>query len=183
MKKKEDIRENILSLWKKSGKDRTVRIEGTSMKPFIIEGNSITFTSLSNVDDLKIGDIAVFQGESCLIAHRIVDRIRKEGKTWFKEKGDNLFYPAVIPGDVIVGKVVEIDKNGFKIDLTAYYWSFVNRFLGYYWRVLFTVLEFIVNKKKKFLNSKKNHVVSAAYKKISKLLIKLPINFFRSKQL
>ena len=183
MKKKEDIRENILSLWKKSGKDRTVRIEGTSMKPFIKDGNSITFTSLSNWEDLKIGDIAVFHGQSGLIAHRIVGRIKKDGKTWFNEKGDNRFYPTVIPEDVIIGKVTEIDKDDIKIDLTAYNWSCINRFLGYYWVVLFKVLGFIVNKKKKFFNSKKNHVVSTAYRKVSKFLIKLPTNFFRSKQL
>ena len=183
MKEKEDIRENILSLWKKSGKDRTIKIKGTSMKPLIVEGNSITFCTLLNLNDLKTGDIAVFQGETCLIAHRIVDRIRKDGKIWFKEKGDNLFYPTVIPGDVIVGKVVGIDKNGVNIDLTAYYWFCINRFLGCYWKVLFTVLEFIINKKKKFLDSRKTHVVSAAYRRFSKFLVKLPTNFFRSKQL
>jgi len=183
MKEKKDIRENILSLWKKSEKDRTIKIKGTSMKPLIMEGNCITFSPLLNVDDLRIGDIAVFQGPTCLIAHRIVDRIRKDGKTWFKEKGDNRFYPTVIPGDVIVGKVVEIDKNGVNIDLTAYYWSYVNRFLGCYWKVLFTVLEFIINTKKKFLGSKKFHVVAAAYRMVSKFLVKLPTRFFRSKQL
>ena len=81
---------------------------------------------------------------------RIVAKIRKNDKMWFKEKGDNRFYPSIIPDEVIVGKVISIGKNGRKIDLTKNYWPIINRSLGLYWKILFTGLEFIPSPKRIF---------------------------------
>ncbi len=178
MKDKENIKENLIALWKKSEKDRVLKIKGTSMKPLIGEGNTITCRPILDSGNLKIGDIAVF-GRSGIVVHRIVDRIRKDGKTWFKEKGDNSFYPTLISGDVIIGKVVGVNKNDMNIDLTSYQWFLLNRFIGYYWKLLFSVLELFITAKKKLTGQMRFHFVGSAYRKVARLLIKLPTKLFR----
>ena len=179
MKDKENIKENLIALWKKSEKDRVLKIKGTSMKPLIVEGSTITCRPILDSGNLKIGDIAVF-GRSGIVVHRIVDRIRKDGKTWFKEKGDNSFFPTLITSDAIIGKVIGVNKNDMNIDLTRYRWFFLNRFIGYYWKTLFTGLEVMITVKNKIAGQMKFHFVGPTFRKISRLLIKLPTKLFRS---
>jgi len=173
MSKKKAIRQNILSLWKQCGKERCVKIEGSSMRPLITRGSSIRFIPVSDPEMIRIGDIAVFQRGTCIIAHRIVGRIKKDGDLWFKEKGDNRFYPDSIGGDAIIGRVTGILQNGVCTDLTAARWICVNRLLGYYWKYLFAVMG-CITRARRLLFAGRNAYLSGLYTRAVRWLLKLP---------
>ncbi|MEI6126168.1 MAG: S24/S26 family peptidase [Pseudomonadota bacterium] len=174
------IRDNVLQLWKKGEKQRTIKIKGTSMKPLIEEGNSITFCPLPDMNNLTIGDIAVFQRGLGLIAHRIVGKTRADNGFFFMEKGDNTFYPQAVSGNDILGMVIKINTDECSIDLTTWYWIAINRLLGYYWRTLFLVLSLFLKVKKSLFGAKQLYV-SSAYKKTLQFFVKLPTFFLRLK--
>ncbi len=181
MNDKEKIRENILSLWGKEEKERTITVQGTSMIPLIKEGDSITFRPLFKLEKIKIGDIAVFNLRSSLVVHRIVDRICREGKIWFREKGDNNFLPSVVPEKAVLGKVVRIGKKSFCIHLTSLFWTIANSLMGWYWKIFFMVLGFTVKTKKKYFYKNKTNYAASLNKKILHFLIRLPLKLFRPK--
>jgi signal peptidase I len=168
---------NIQSLWMKAGKEKTIMAHGTSMQPFIQDGDLITFKPLIQGEHIRIGDIAVFTGHSSLIAHRIIDRVQINGKTWFKEKGDNNYYSTVIPDDVILGKVAAIydESKILKVLLYSRYWTIANSLLGFYWKVLFSLIEVVVEIKKRSFYLRKIHFFSEWNKKIIRFLVRLPV--------
>ena len=175
------LKNQILYLWKKGNKERTIIVQGQSMKPLIQDGNYITFRPLKNGEKVKFGDIAVFTSKSGLIAHRIVDRISIDDKVWFREKGDNNFYPSVIREDAVLGKVVKIKKKNFSINLAKWHWFFINRIFGYYWKVLFGILELFIKNKNNIFYTQQMKVPSVKRKKLLQFIIGLPVKFFRSR--
>ena len=84
---------------------------GTSMSPFIRDGDQITITSLSNRNP-RMGDVIVFltpENEDLLV-HRVIG---KEGSKWLA-KGDNTGDrdDGLIPIDRILGRVINVNHNG-----------------------------------------------------------------------
>lgn len=182
MKNRDALRKHVLAFWKAGEKERTIQVQGSSMRPFIEQGNAISFTP-SAAFDLHIGDIAVFEDQGMLIAHRIVDRIFQDNRIWFKEKGDNRFYPTLVTEDKMIGKVTRIAKQEIVLDLTKNYWIFINRLLGYYWKVLFTLLDFFPKARTKLLNVEDTDFVTKVFRRLIYILIKLPVRLFRSRQI
>jgi signal peptidase I len=135
------MRDAILACWKTSTKDRTLAIRGTSMRPLIVEGDRIVMEPVQASTTIRPGDIVVFESASGLVAHRIIDRSTRNGRTCYREKGDNRFYPTCIDHAAILGKVVQIQKPRSAILLTAWRWRLLGRVLGIYWKVLFRLLD------------------------------------------
>jgi len=84
--------------------------KGTSMRPFIKNGDVITITPLSG-GPLSLGDVAIFL---CLdtgkaMVHRVVG---KQGDS-FLMKGDNSPHPdGLIPKNGILGRISKVERNG-----------------------------------------------------------------------
>jgi hypothetical protein len=176
----QDIKEQFIELWKKSGQEKIFKIRGTSMLPLIRETDAIGVIPIRQTEQLRIGDIALFQGTAGMVAHRIVDKFSKDNCTYLYEKGDNTaVLPTIISGEKIVGKVVRIYRPGNTIDLTSSLWMITNRSAGYYWYYLNAVFKFLSSSKEKLFGSRKFPHLSSAYSKIYLFLSALPNWIFR----
>ncbi len=180
MPENKTLRSKILSCWQQSDNERDLAISGTSMKPLIAEGDTLTFVPIGDTGRIPIGDIVVFEGEKGLIAHRIVDKMVVDGGLFYKEKGDNRFYPSLIPESVIIGTVCRITGSAGTIDLTSRRWIFLNRLCGNYWRVLFRGLNRLVDVKQCIFGAEPRFM-NTTLKRGVFFLVSLPSRFFRSR--
>ena len=103
------------------------RAPGVSMTPFIRHRESITIKPCSH-QDIKFGDIILYTGfgngprglsyplGDRKIVHRFLGRREVDGELRLFSKGDNNYLcdPPVCPHQVL-GKVVEIQKNGWRL--------------------------------------------------------------------
>ncbi|MFC1592204.1 signal peptidase I [Thermodesulfobacteriota bacterium] len=181
MKQRDDLRGDIVAFWKKSQKVRSIPVQGTSMRPLIHEGDRITCRPLASPRQVQIGDIVLFQSAGGLVAHRIVGKKQQGDEIVFQEKGDNRFYPTCIPGTAIAARIVAVQKAGLSIDLTKWHWTAVNRALGYYWLVLFGLLQAMRHCKKKLLGDRRVPG-SGAYRRCMTAIAKLPTRLMRSRK-
>lgn len=178
---KKKLRKTVLDVWKTGSKERTIRITGTSMKPFIIEGYTVTVCPLHYPQELLIGDIALFARNSALVAHRIIGRYRTAESISFQEKGDNNFYPGTVSGNDIIGKVIKIDTGTGVIDLRRWYWRVTNLLLGCYWKLLFSLLNVLLNTRKALFGQRRLYGADVIYRTLVRFLVKLPTTLFRLK--
>jgi hypothetical protein len=151
------------------------------MLPLIRETYSVGVLPLRDTGELRIGDIALFQWPTGLVAHRIVGKFVKDQKTYLLEKGDAAILPKIIATEMVVGKIVRIYRPGSTINLTSRLWTFINRSVGYYWNYLYILYRIIYIVKKKLLGETKFPHIDAAYQKTYRFLSSLPALLFRHK--
>jgi signal peptidase I len=82
---------------------------GCSMYPVIASGDRIL---VSPPADLKKGDIVLYRSGEVKICHRITGTFRKDGKRWFRTRGDSapVDDPPVAEAQV-AGKVTRIERG------------------------------------------------------------------------
>ncbi len=148
------------------------------MRPLIVSGDTVTFQPRLCAGRITVGDLVVFRLDQTLVVHRIIDCFRRNDVSFFKEKGDNRFFPTVIPSEDIIGRVCAIHKKHATIDLTTRRWMLINTAAGYYWKVLFRLLGAAVYIKKAFFGSHKFPGAAAVVRKIAMVFSKLPTYFF-----
>jgi len=174
-----DVKEQFIELWKESGRERIFKVHGTSMRPLIRDSDNLGVIPLRHAEELRIGDIALFQWPSGMVAHRIVGKFEKDNTTYLYEKGDAALLPQIIGGEKIVGKVVRIYRPGSTVDLTKGFWLLTNRSAGYYWHCLNDVFGFFYKSKLKMFGNKKLPRISSAFSKIYLFFGALPNRMFR----
>ena len=152
------------------------------MFPLIRQTDAIGVLPLRHPEDLRIGDIALFQWPSGMVAHRIVGKFRKDNTTYFYEKGDAAVLPKPIAGELIIGKVVKIYRPARTINLTSRFWLIANRSAGYYWHCLYAGFELTRILKNQLFGVKKYPRINAAYRTVYRFLSALPAMLFRHKQ-
>lgn len=108
--KKEDffcLAETIL----KEGNCIRFRVEGWSMSPSIRDGNIIKVSPV--MDDITPGDIIFYRSEgNTVVVHRVVKKIKKDGKEIIITKGDSASYlDSPISSEQVLGKVVAVKRN------------------------------------------------------------------------
>jgi len=100
-----DIVNLMIHAYKKSTKPFKIKVSGNSMTPVIQDGEYII---VKKSDQLRVGDIILFQYEATkLLVHRIV-KIRK---TAIYTKGDYAVDIEIVDKDSIIGRVSDIVKN------------------------------------------------------------------------
>lgn len=90
-------------------------VGGTSMFPFIIDGDTVSVSPLKNRLP-EIGDVVAFltKGSEDLILHRIIG-VQKDGCV---VKGDARLQPdGIISNDRILGRVIRVERNGRSLRL------------------------------------------------------------------
>lgn len=98
---------------------------GFSMWPFMRQGEKLVIKK-SPVDDLKLGDIILYQANNQLACHRLV----KKNRDFLYTRGDNsLSAPEVITREMFIGKVVGIIKNNRMINLASRRNRLINRLI------------------------------------------------------
>ncbi len=181
MRDLQDIKGQFIDLWKESGKEKVFKIRGTSMQPLIRESDTISVRPILNAADLRIGDIAVFKGTTGIVAHRIVGKFKIDNACYLREKGDYKQAPTVVPAELIIGKVVKIYRPDDTINLSSSLWYIINSVVGHYWQALFVILDLVSAIKTKRLGTTRIPLITAAYLKLTRLLIQLPTIIFRRK--
>jgi hypothetical protein len=176
----QDVKEQFIELWKECGTERIFKVRGTSMRPLIRDSDSLVVIPLRHAEELRIGDIALFQWPSGMVAHRIVGKFSKDNNTYLYEKGDNTgALPTMISAEKIVGKVVRIYRPGSTVDLTKGFWLLTNRSAGYYWHYLSAVFVLFSESKAKLFGARKFPRISLAFSKLYLFLGGLPNRMFR----
>jgi signal peptidase I len=91
---------------------------GTSMGPFIRQGDVVTVRPCS-LSDLAFGDIVLFSaGREMYRVHRIVERFQADGRSLFVTRGDACQdTDSPISPEDILGKVSVVTKGRWTLDL------------------------------------------------------------------
>ena len=158
----EHIKNQYIDFWKVSGGEKVFKTKGTSMLPLIRESCSIGVEPLAQGEELKIGDIALFNRSACFIAHRIIGKVRKDNTLCYTEKGDRGLSVTTISSEHAV-------------------WSTVNSVVGYYWQFLVGSSDLVLRLKKRLLGSRTLPLIGNAYSRLYSFLSKLPTLIFRLK--
>jgi hypothetical protein len=177
----QDVKEQFIAFWKDSGAEKIFKVRGTSMLPLIRDTYTVGVVPLREPEELRIGDIALFQSPTGMVAHRIVGKISKDRRTYLLEKGDTAVVPGIIASELVIGKVVRIHRPGSTINLNSRFWIFVNRSIGYYWQYLYSAFQIIPTIKKKLFGTSSFPRLYAAYQKTYRFLCSLPTLLFRHK--
>lgn len=118
-------------------------VESTSMVPTLNIGDVVIVTGV-NPENIKIGDIIVFNKIVHLpgknyekqlqtpIVHRVIDIIEKGGLRYFKTKGDANPLPDhwYVPEDAVLGKVLCLGNEPFRIPYVGYFSIFFHNIIG-----------------------------------------------------
>lgn len=99
------------------GGELSLRVASGSMQPLIQPGDRVTLKH-ADVDQVKFGDIIVFRQQEVLVVHRVIGRLRIDGRTFFLQKGDSNLAASPVPSDDVLARVVAIGKAGktFRLD-------------------------------------------------------------------
>jgi len=62
-----------------------MRLEGKSMLPFLRSGTLMTVRNC-DIMDIHIGDIVIFKKDGITIAHRVLERIKSDGRFFLRTK-------------------------------------------------------------------------------------------------
>lgn len=103
-----------------------LRVSGASMLPLLRDGDRVEIRPAAP-EDLRRGDLLVFQQGEHLVVHRLVARW---GEAWVA-RGDNLpDRDPPIPPEAVLGKVRRVDGASGLIDLTRGPWPSAQALLG-----------------------------------------------------
>ncbi|MFQ6082430.1 MAG: hypothetical protein ACE5WD_03615 [Candidatus Aminicenantia bacterium] len=76
--------------------------------------------------DIKAGDIVVYTSEERMIAHRFIRKMIKNGKEILLIKGDTFFNCNEVSPENVIGKVIEVERWGIKLNLKKGVGKFIN---------------------------------------------------------
>lgn len=106
-------------------KGNCVRIPtlGRSMFPLI---SNIVLIEPAIAKDITGGDIVVYSVGEKMVAHRLVKKITKRGKEILLTKGDTFVDCSEISPKDVIGKVIEVEKWGVRLNLKRGAGKFIN---------------------------------------------------------
>ena len=87
---------------------------GRSMFPLI---SNIVLIEPATAKNIKCGDIVVYSAGERMIAHRLIRKITKDGKEILLTKGDTFVDCSEVSPENVIGKVIEVEKWGIKLNL------------------------------------------------------------------
>lgn len=93
-------------------KEFELKVSGVSMLPLLDENTRVIVHNV-DPDNIKSGDIILFSSKDCSVIHRVMRRVERGGKLFFKEKGDNNSSMSIVESEKVIGKVVFVE--GFKL--------------------------------------------------------------------
>ncbi|MEW5806237.1 MAG: S24/S26 family peptidase [Acidobacteriota bacterium] len=108
----------ISELFSEAGKGSIVLVSGISMKPILLDGESLLINHEQK--DLRIGDIGVFNRNGMLMVHRVLFRKRSNDGLIYRTKGDWMLYvDPSLKSDCVVGKVSAFTRKNrsYRLDM------------------------------------------------------------------
>jgi Peptidase S24-like len=95
----------------------TLRVRGSSMLPWVKAGD-VAVIRRAGIDDVRCGDVVLFQRESRLFVHRLVEKHGTLRDAQFLAKGDAHPGPdGMIGRELVLGRVVRLHRGDKRIDL------------------------------------------------------------------
>jgi signal peptidase I len=119
----------LLAAYQVQGREQWFKVRGRSMRPLLREGDEIQ-VRFCLPENLRKGDLAVFQEGKILNAHRILDIRKTPSDLFFLEKGDSNPHGGYIPSSRIKGVVQAVRKPGGVIGLNRPFWRWWNRMMA-----------------------------------------------------
>ena len=93
---------------------------GTSMFPFLRKGDLLTIEPVL-MDEIKRGDVVVFESEEKWIAHRVIKIHYNDGLTEFTTRGDaRVSNDPPVRKENYIGIVSYLERNNTCISLTSF---------------------------------------------------------------
>jgi GNAT superfamily N-acetyltransferase len=88
------------------------RAHGSSMAPFIRDGDLLTVAPCDPAD-LSVGDVALYRTQrDRIVAHRVVDKSVRRGEWTLVTQGDARLHPdSPVPGDRLLGRIARIQRG------------------------------------------------------------------------
>ena len=81
----------------------------------------------------SFGDIIVYQRGDRLVAHRVITKRRRRGRTELMTKADQrLSFGSLVDERHVIGKIVNVETNNGTIDLERNIWRIANLIVGAY---------------------------------------------------
>lgn len=103
-----------------------MKLVGKSMLPILKSGTSIAVRK-AEIKDIHIGDIVLFKKGDISIAHRVIKKVKSDGRIFLRAKSDISFSPEpLISDEELIGKVVAFKRLGAKISVD----NFIFRLFG-----------------------------------------------------
>ena len=131
-------------------------VSGRSMLPTIETGEKILIRSVRS-EQIKIGDIVVYETNNKIISHRIVS----SGPLRFMIKGDHELVWRTYNHDCILGKVISIEKHdGCIINLETRTWRIINCIFAIYSLSTGLIYQKLCIIKKNLLKNKNNYFLN-----------------------
>ena len=110
------------------------------MRPAIKAGCKVRVEPV-NCDEIKLGDIIIFEVADNFVIHRIIGKFVNDREMHFLQKGDNSFGGGVIFFKQIIGRVKEVkDAAGLKIDERMWGQSNVDYFYNRLFCAIYSLL-------------------------------------------
>ena len=120
-------------------KDVFFRVTTRSMEPFIRIGDYVVANKV-NPETLLPGDIIIFEKGENFCTHRFIQRIESNNTINYITKGDKLIgFDFPFPGNKIFGKVVAIERNKKRVDLTNLNYIILNRTLAKIFKIQYII--------------------------------------------
>lgn len=95
----------------------TLRVRGSSMLPWVRPGD-VAVIRRAEIDDVRCGDVVLFQRESRLFLHRLVEKHGTLREAQFLTQGDAHPGPdGMIGRELMLGRLVRIYRGDRQIDL------------------------------------------------------------------
>jgi len=115
----------------KRGKSIRFQARGWSMRPFILDGDIITVSSVKNFS-FKVGDVVLYStAGDRVVVHRIIKKHKEGGRTNLFIKGDAAFgSPERVDIQNVIGKVTAIERKGRKKRLDTKLFRSIGMFIA-----------------------------------------------------
>jgi signal peptidase I len=168
---KKAVTENIIEIWKRTGKVSVIKSSGRCMVPLFDDGTPLMVKHVQP-SEISIGDIAVFRSSDRTVAHRVIKIYHEGGRLYLLEKKDSGFEPGIISEDAVIGKVIGIQKvDGQSVNLEKGLWKLTNKLVGYYWSLSFSLYTFLRKFKVRIFKERNLSLASKVYSLVSSLLV------------
>ncbi len=122
---------------------------GFSMWPFIRQQEKLIIKKLP-IEDLRIGDIILYQANSQMVCHRLIRKVRNRENYLLYARGDNSSNLEPVTEEMFLGKAIGVIKNRKTVNLCTKRQKFVNRFIV----IIAPLLSWAVRVGKKLLRKK-----------------------------
>ena len=128
---KNHVIDAVIGSWRQNGVQHRIPIVGTSMYPFIREGDHILITH--DCSTVCLGDIVVFWRKEALFAHRVVKILKTGAEFACITKGDNTSQCDLpVNSHEIMGRVIAISRESRQIACNGIVWRVAGRFVVFY---------------------------------------------------